>query len=132
MSDYYPVAGQPPTLYKIDLCQGTGGNLGRGGQPKNTVEVTSTNLDSARVFPNPWRSDKMSGSPVTFDHLTTNSTIKIFTVSGHWVTTLSAPGGSVTWSLRNDSGELVAPGLYLYVITNTQNQQKRGKLAIIR
>ena len=45
--------------------------------------------------------------------------MRIFTVSAHWVRTLDAPGGSVTWDLKNDSGEGVASGYYIYLITNS-------------
>jgi hypothetical protein len=64
--------------------------------------------------------------------MSANSTVKIFTVSGRLARTLSAPGGSVLWDLTNDSGEKVASGLYLTLITDNEGNKTRGKLAIIR
>jgi hypothetical protein len=89
-------------------------------------------LSAGRVSPDPWRSDRNGGVPITFDQLTLGSQIKIFTLSGHWVRTLDASDGFANWDLRNDSGENVASGLYLYVLTNSQGQKATGKLAIIR
>jgi hypothetical protein len=89
-------------------------------------------LAQARVHPNPWRVDRHDGNPITFDQLSVNSTVKVFTISGHLIRTLSAPGGSVTWDLKNSSGEKVASGLYLYLITSDPSQKFRGTLAVIR
>ena len=69
---------------------------------------------------------------ITFDQMPANSTVKIFTVSGRWVKTLSAPGGSVPWDLTNDAGDRVASGIYLYWIVDGQGNKTRGKLAVIR
>jgi len=101
------------------------------GWSSATITIVSADLSAARVFPNPWRAARGDG-PITFDQMSANSTVKIFTVSSRWVKTLSAPGGSVSWDLTNDSGEKVASGLYLYLITDSQGNKTRGKLAIIR
>jgi len=100
------------------------------GQPAD-ITVTSSDLSAVRVYPNPWRSDKHQTVPVTFDHLGSNSEIKIFTVSGHQVRTLPAASDAISWDLKNDSGDHVASGLYLYLVTNSLGQQARGKLAVI-
>ncbi|MBI3292166.1 MAG: T9SS type A sorting domain-containing protein [Elusimicrobia bacterium] len=85
-----------------------------------------------RLYPNPWRADKHAGTLITFDQLTGNVTVKLFTVSGHLVKTLSTSSPSTTWDLTNDAGDPVASGLYLYLLTNDQGQKVRGKLAVIR
>jgi hypothetical protein len=89
-------------------------------------------VNAARVSPDPWRSDRHSGVPITFDQLTPGSTVKIFTVSARWVCTLSAPAGFVNWDLKNDDGKMVASGIYLYLITDNQGNKTTGKFAIIR
>ena len=98
-----------------------------------TVAIVAplTDLSAVRVFPNPWRSDQ--GVPViTFDHLTTGSTVKIFDLAGHWVKTLTPDSISGTWDLTNDSGKMAASGLYFYVITDPSGSKARGKLTIIK
>jgi hypothetical protein len=94
----------------------------------------STNASgfSPQVYPNPWRSDKHTGKNITFDGLTIGTDIKIFTVSGHKVAELHTDGPSVQWTLTNDSGDKVASGIYLYVITDNAGDKVRGKMAIIR
>ena len=75
-----------------------------------TVVATATAPSSVRVYPNPWRADRPT-NVITFDGLTDNSTVKIFTISGRWVRTLSSTAGAVNWDLKNDSGDPVASGL---------------------
>ncbi len=101
------------------------------------VSVVATDSSQVRVYPNPWRSDVDQGVPIIFDHLTVDSRIRMFTVSGHLVKKLDAPifNGSqyqVTWNGTNDSGQPLASGIYLYLVTNDQGQKIRGKFAIIR
>jgi hypothetical protein len=96
------------------------------------VEPVVNDLAAIRVYPNPWRVDKHGGKLITFDMLPPNTTIKLFTVSGHLVRTLPKSTNSVTWDLKNDSGDGVASGIYLDVATTDDGQKSRGKVAIIR
>ena len=96
------------------------------------VTMVPADLSSVRVYPNPWRSDKHGSKLITFDNLAINSTINIFTVSGHWVKTLPMSSTSVTWDLTNDSGDKVASGLYVYVIKTDNGQKKTGQVAVIK
>ncbi|MFA5976327.1 MAG: T9SS type A sorting domain-containing protein [Elusimicrobiota bacterium] len=103
-----------------------------GDTPLPLPLAETTPLSSIRAYPNPWRSDRHQGLPVTFDNLTANSTLKLYTLSGHWIRTLDTSAGSAGWDLKNDSGDKVASGIYLYVITNNQGQKTKGKLVIIK
>src|SRR5262249_16875295 len=93
-------------------------------------------LSSIRVYPNPWKAGKHDSQPIRFDQMTPNSTVKIFTVSGRHIKTLetrdSGLGTAVTWDLKNDSGDNVASGIYIYLITNDQGQKTKGKLGVVR
>ena len=105
----------------LSLTIGGAGNLNTGNSP--------------RVYPNPWRADKHAGHPITFDQMAAGSTVKIFTISGHLIRTLGpqASGlGTVLWDLTNDSGDAVASGIYIYLITDGQGNKTRGKVAIIK
>ena len=106
-------------------------SAGASGWATGNISVVSAGVSSARVRPNPWKST--SGSDhITFDQMTTNTTVKIFSASSRLVRTLSAPTGDVAWDLTNDSGDKVASGIYLYLITDTDGNKTKGKLAIIR
>ena len=68
-----------------------------------------------------------------FDNLTKEATIKILTVSGQVIRTLEARdvNGGVSWDLRNERGEMVASGIYIYYVSNDDKSMK-GKLAVVR
>jgi hypothetical protein len=101
--------------------------------PTGGTGTTVSNLSAVQVYPNPWRSDKHNGFPITFAQLPTGSTIKIFTASGHIVKTLSTQTSVLsTWDLTNDSGDKVASGVYIYLITDSQGDKVRGKVAVIK
>ena len=102
-----------------------------GGAVQTGVSMIGSDLSSVRVYPNPWRVDQHQGIPMTFDQLPPNSTVKIFTISAHWVKTLSTSGSRATWDLTNHSGQNVASGIYLYLVSSN-GQTTRGKIAVIR
>ncbi len=95
-----------------------------------TVTLVQADLGAVRVYPNPWRNDRHSGG-ITFDNLTGNVTIKIFTVAGHVVNDLSG-SGFVTWDLKTKTGDTAASGIYIYLITDSQGRTTKGKIAIAR
>jgi len=96
------------------------------------VTLVSSELSGMRIYPRPWRADRHSAVPITFDQLTSDVTISIFTLSGHLVRKLNSAGGIATWDLNNDSGDRVASGIYLYVVKTSDGQSSRGQLAIIK
>ena len=83
-----------------------------------------------------------------FTRLTESCTITIFTVTGERVQTLkhnltsgdydgnTADKGNEVWDLRTYNNQEVAPGLYIYVVEDTNPNNKRnkfiGKFAIVR
>lgn len=85
-----------------------------------------------RVFPNPWRSDRDGATSITFDRLPSDSTVRVFTTSGREIKTLDAASGTATWDGTNDSGERVASGIYLFLVSDILGQEHSGKFAIIR
>jgi hypothetical protein len=120
-----------PYTYPYPL-QG-GGNNPLPPQPPPPGGNSTTSVFSPRAYPNPWRADRGYAPQITFDQLTgTNVTIKIFTVSGHLLRTLTTGTSSTTWDLTNDSGQIVASGIYIYLATNDQGQQARGKVVVIQ
>jgi len=120
----------PGTYWVTVRAVGANGAVSPSAQ--GAVILISVDFSALRVYPSPWRSDRDSGHDIIFDGLTTASTVKIFTVSGRWVRTLGSSDGLLSWDLKNDAGDRVASGLYLYVITNAQGRRARGKFAIIR
>jgi flagellar hook assembly protein FlgD len=66
-------------------------------------------------------------------NLASASTIKIYTIMGELVAQLESDsqGNDVRWDVRNEDGDNVASGVYIYQIKNSYSE-KRGKLIIIR
>ena len=81
-------------------------------------------LDSIKVVPNPYKaSSRFNETPelrrIRFTHLPTECQISIYTITGEHVITFEHEqqfDGNAWWGLENGSGQMVAPGLYIYVI----------------
>ncbi len=103
-------------------------------------------LNNLVVAPNPFRPNDNSagtgqnwtgavGTGVYFLNLPMQVRIQVYTVIGRKVfdysTTQST--GQVQWDVRNEAGQDVASGVYVYIVTDLQtNQRVSGKLAVIR
>lgn len=115
------------------VAQVMSGDLSLPPPPTDSNVGLAADLTGAKVFPNPWRVDRHSGSGVTIDGLPPRSEIRFFTLSGRWVKTVDASaGGQGTWGLTDDSGAGVASGIYRYLITAPGVERKRGSLTIVR
>jgi hypothetical protein len=95
------------------------------------ITIAASSLSGIRVYPNPFRASR-GDHQMTFTGMPAGSAVKIFTVSARLVTTLSAPSGSITWDMTTDSGEKVASGIYLYLITDSAGDRANGKFTVIR
>ncbi len=95
-----------------------------------------TDLNYVRVYPNPWSPndgnvDTGDSTGITFDNLTPESRIRIYTISGQLVRD-SVPGTSVwNWDGNNTAGRSVFSGVYLYIITDG-SMRKSGKVTVIK
>ena len=97
------------------------------------MSLWAVDASPVRVYPNPWRSDRHAAQSVTFDGLPLGSSVKLFTVSGRLVKTLTPAITSATWDLANDKGDKVASGIYLYLITvGNSGDKARGKVVVIK
>ncbi|MCX5782502.1 MAG: glycosyl hydrolase [Elusimicrobia bacterium] len=99
------------------------------------------NLNNVKVYPSPYKpgsggvfDNGILGEGIVFDYLTTSANIKIFSLAGELVAELIETDGNgiCVWNARNQSGNKVASGIYVYLITNPENgsQKAKGKLAI--
>ena len=58
-----------------------------------------------------------------------------FATSGHKAKELSIQNSglsTVSWDLKNDMGDKVASGIYVYVVTDAAGDKARGKVAVIK
>ncbi|MEW6608138.1 MAG: hypothetical protein AB1414_11955, partial [bacterium] len=107
------------------------------------TSVAPETLGKVSVYPNPFKPNSDLGhTHITFGakndltrRLTRYATIKIYDISGELIRTLEVvPGdkGQKIWRADNDSGQKIASGIYIYLITNPQGEKCIGKMAIIR
>ena len=109
--------------------------------PTRTAENEKADLNKINVFPNPYygyqyREISRQDHYVTFSHLPTKATIRIFDLAGVLVRTLDHNSSSSQfeqWDLRNDSNYPVASGIYVaYIDLPDQGTSKILKIAIIQ
>ena len=65
---------------------------------------------------------------------TTTATLRIYGVGGGLVYEVAVDpvGGNASWNLRTDRGEMLASGLYLYVLVTDRGASEVGRLVIAR
>ncbi|HEX9916951.1 MAG TPA: T9SS type A sorting domain-containing protein [candidate division Zixibacteria bacterium] len=90
-------------------------------------------LANASIFPNPFK-PYQGHTFVTFDGLTTQAKIEVFTIVGERVYTVDETDGDgkVVWNVVNSDGKKLASGVYICRITNDKGEEKFFKLAVIR
>lgn len=108
---------------------------------KLTLEDKKSQVSKINVFPNPyfeWEDFRAVRSGViTFSNLPEEVTIKIYTLSGNLVRTLTENDKSsitspfIEWDLRNENGKKVADGIYLAHI-KTKFGDKVLKFSIVK
>ena len=109
-----------------------------GGSTTGTAFL-KTNLSEIIVFPNPYRPGSggaYDASNITFRNLTQKVKIRIFNIAAELVKTIDYDGqtGQLAWDARNDDGQKVASGVYIYIASNPDDtsQKAKGKFAIIK
>jgi len=107
-----------------------------------SLAPTARDLDNIRVVPNPFVVTSVFDTDrdrheVHFTRVPANCTIKIFTLAGDLVRTLTYDRNNSSgldfakWDLKNEFGSEVAYGVYLYHLESAAGS-KIGKIAIVR
>lgn len=111
----------------IKINQGAGGVI--------VISSSADDLSDAFVYPNP----SNGASKITFANITKRVKIIIFTLNGKRVTELEEQDGNggLEWDLRDENGEKVGSGIYIYKITaldeaGEETESKLLKFAIVR
>ncbi|MGH7496187.1 MAG: two-component regulator propeller domain-containing protein [bacterium] len=92
-------------------------------------------LSALSGYPNPFRLSAQ-GSRFVITNLVERAAVKIFTIDGSLVRTFAlgeVPGAQVAWDGRDDKGELVPSGVYLFMaFVSETGASGVGKVAVIR
>lgn len=105
----------------------------------NTTAREAATGEQVFVFPNPLRRELgfpgSEGEQVVFSNLPPESRIQVFTAAGDEVADLGPElqqGSNIYWQTRNQSGESLASGVYIYRVEMPERETYFGKLVIIR
>jgi serine protease len=79
------------------------------------------------AYPNPLKLSQTAGAVISVPSSLKGGTIKIYTLDGQIVRTLTSP----LWNGRNDGGKLVATGTYVFTVT-VGSKSSSGRMAVIR
>jgi ligand-binding sensor domain-containing protein len=112
---------------KGEVWIGTGNGLSRF---KHSGIAPVEKLSDILPYPNP-AVIKTGEERVSFTLPPFGSKIKIFTVAGEFIKEIPSEG-NWKWDLRNQSGELVSAGVYLFLVTDAGGNTHAGKIAVIR
>lgn len=108
-----------------DVWMGTENGLSRF---ESGIGAPAEDLSQVTAFPNPFIIE--SGSEIlTFDRLPYEARVSIHTVAGEQVKEIKSGN---QWDGRNQAGELVASGVYLFHVQNPSGKSSIGKIALIR
>ena len=105
--------------------------------------LTQESLDSIYVNPNPYIvssvfNEDIYGNRLIFNKLPKQCKISIYTMTGELVDIINHGDennldGVHEWDLKNQNGDIVAPGLYIFVVEAGGNLEPRvGKFVIIK
>ena len=109
------------------------------GVPTNSVnapdiirpKLFADDLNNIKVYPNPYKPG-MGADGIVFDNLTENAKICIYTIEGKLVITILPDSINYKWNIKNESGNKLSSGIYLYIISNDKGEKKTGKLAVVK
>ncbi len=94
--------------------------------------VPSDSVKEARAYPNPFQPNQPGHDQITFDGLPTGTQLKIYTLTGQFVTELTEDGsGKAKWNATNANGAPVASGVY-FVRAEGPGGDKILKVAVQR
>jgi hypothetical protein len=124
----------PGTRYFLRLrAMDNAGNVSENSEvvSSRTLELPGQSLDTARVWPNPYRFDDKAGG-IKFDRLPPNATLHFYSTTGKTIHKLEADNaGYAFWNLTNQAGSPVASGLYMVALQHA-NQMRLIRIAVIR
>ena len=101
-------------------------------------EVSEVMLEEIKVVPNPYIvssafQEDVNGNRLKFTPLPSSCKITIYSITGEIVDVIiHSSGGTAWWDLKNQKGQDIAPGLYIFRVETDNELDFIGKFAIVR
>ena len=97
--------------------------------PAQSDEITKGQIKMSN-YPNPFtQTTRLS---IDLPRGIDNAEIEIFNIRGQKVRTLAATRGNVDWNCRNESGNDVGAGIYLYRLKGDNIQNSKGRMILLK
>lgn len=101
--------------------------------------AAASNVETVIVVPNPYRGHERWDTPganrIQFMNVPADVRVRIFTIAGDLVRELlktDPTSGNLDWDLKNQQGESVASGIYMYHVLSGQGYESKGHFVIVR
>jgi hypothetical protein len=116
----------------------------RGTTLTNNPDAVRAGLAAIRVVPNPYiMVSQYANNTLLFTHVPPRGVLRVYTITGQfaqqltWVEADLGPSGDLAWDLRTREGNLMASGLYIYVLHARDANDltigtRTGKFVVIR
>ncbi|MDD5688433.1 MAG: chitobiase/beta-hexosaminidase C-terminal domain-containing protein [Elusimicrobia bacterium] len=96
----------------------------------------SADMSNVKVYPNPYNPATAVLGKLKIINLPMNSTMKLFSVTGEIVRELKETDfgnlGWLEWDGKNDNGDKVGKGVYIYQLEDATGSKKTGKIGLIK
>jgi hypothetical protein len=96
----------------------------------------SADMSNVKVYPNPYNPATAVLGKLKVINLPMNSVMKLYSVTGELVRKLSEVDdgnlGWLEWDGKNDDGDKVGKGVYIYQIQDAAGNKKTGKIGLIK
>jgi subtilisin family serine protease len=128
-SDTYGSSSGITTYLSLNNLQTVDGIILEEGNRIALVNVTNS-ISDLMVYPQPATIDN---DWLMFSNIAEGTIIRIFDINGHFIAQFEEndQNGGVRWDLRDQSGNKVSSGIYIYYAT-FDNQTKLGKFTIVK
>ncbi|OGS19030.1 MAG: hypothetical protein A3J83_04780 [Elusimicrobia bacterium RIFOXYA2_FULL_40_6] len=97
---------------------------------------TVVGFDATKIGPNPFVVSRIggggvAGSTMKFTKIPSGSKLIIYTISGKLVSDLTeTSNNTISWNGKNTSGDVIAQGVYIYCLKDSNGNKKTGKIAV--
>ncbi|OGF46285.1 MAG: hypothetical protein A2231_08565 [Candidatus Firestonebacteria bacterium RIFOXYA2_FULL_40_8] len=93
-------------------------------------------IDNAKGYPNPFNPSAAKDGQFKIINMPVNSIVSIYNINGEIIKVLKETDfgnyGWIAWNGKDESGNTVQRGIYMYVLTDGDCNKKTGKIALVK